>query len=158
VQVPVTLLPERSDTHARGHARLEVAHEDVVEPVRVARDEHRRLALERDELAVGGQARQARVSASCRAGPRNADLGGGADREIADEDVLDEVVSFGVSVVELLANTMKRPSGEIVDSVLKPLPCTPSELTLTSVVTWFRRSRRKTSAFALASPATKFDE
>src|SRR4051812_12396175 len=51
---------------------------------------------------------------------------------------------------------MKRPSHDIEGPALKPLPCSPDELRLTSRVLPFRRSRRNTSWTPFRSCATRF--
>ena len=55
-----------------------------------------------------------------------------------------------------LVNATNRPFAETAGSRLAPLPCEPSEATLTRSVTLVSRSRTKTSVVEFVSPVTRF--
>src|SRR5207248_9388616 len=97
--------PAAAAADADGPAPLAVANEDVGEPVRVARDQVRRVGQERQVAAVGADRRRARLAAAARlmAVARDVEPHRLAGLEVAQVDVLaavrvvrDEIAGVGV--------------------------------------------------------------
>jgi len=83
----VGLGPVGGDAHARGHARLPVADEHVGRAVRVADDEVGRIALKRDQTAVGREGGAQAGGVALGAARGDAHALGRARQPVADEHV-----------------------------------------------------------------------